>query len=103
MGKSTAVLHDSGLSGAVVIAVEDQTAEEFAEYMSERSGLWTYYDTEDGGVILTSVDWRIEFYENCEFDQAVYDAGETIFNLPDAEFEGYWDDEESEEKFRRVG
>lgn len=102
MGKSTAVLFDANLSGGVVIAVEDQTAEEFAEYMTERSGLWTHYDTEDGGAILTSEEWSIEFYENCEFDQAVYDAGETMIYPPDAKFEGYWNAEESEQKFRRA-
>lgn len=101
MGQSTAVLFDSGLSGAVVIAVEDQTAEEFAEYMSERSGLWTHYDTEDGGAILTSVEWQIDFYADCEFDQTSYDEGE-VGAMPDAQFEGYWDEEESEEKFRPI-
>lgn len=101
MGKSTAVLFDANLSGGVVIAVEDQTAEEFAEYMSERSGLWTHYDTEDGGAILTSVEWQIDFYTDVEFDQATYNEA-ALFNMPDAQYEGYWDEEESEEKFRRV-
>lgn len=102
MSKSTAVLHDSNLSGGVVIAVEDQTAEEFAEYVADRSGLWTYFDTEDGGAILLSEGWFIDFFADCEFDQAVFDAGETGGRVPDVTYEGYWDEEKNEDSYRVV-
>lgn len=101
MSKATVVLHDSGLSGGVVIAVEDQTAEEFAEYVSERAGLWTHFDTEDGGAILLGAEWMIDYYADMEFSQSMYDAGE-VGAIPDKEYEGYWDDEAKEDKFRPV-
>ena len=99
MSKSTAILFDSNLSGGVVIAVEDQTAEEFAAYVAERAGLWTHFDTEDGGAILLSEAWYFDFYENCEFDQAVLDAGE-VTTPADISYEGYWNEETNEDTFR---
>lgn len=75
MSKSTAVLFDANLGSGVVIAVEDQTAEEFAAYVADRAGLWTHFDTEDGGAILLSDSWTINFFDGIVFNQEDYDTG----------------------------
>lgn len=93
---NTVTLHDANLSGYVIIHTED-SPEDTAAWLAERSGLWTDYGATTDGMILTSEEWSADYYTGVELTEA--DFMDSVpypnYRLEGTDTEPYWQCEEA--------